>query len=50
MTDKDFSAVWLIKLSNSMMVLVNGFVDIAKDPYIVEGNWVTQTNNVGFYR
>ena len=37
-----------IKLNDSMMALVNGFVDIAKDPYIVRGNWVTQTNNVGF--
>ena len=37
-----------IKLSTSMMMLVNGFVDIAKDPYIVKGNWVTQTNDLGF--
>jgi hypothetical protein len=38
-----------IKLFDAMMELVNGFVDIAKDPYIVRGNWVTQTNNVGFF-
>ena len=36
------------KLSQSMMVLANGFVDVAKDSYIAKGNWVTQTNNVGF--
>ena len=38
-----------IKLFDAMMALVNGFVDIAKDPYIVRGNWVTQTNNIGFF-
>jgi ribA/ribD-fused uncharacterized protein len=37
-----------IKLDTSMMALVNGFVDIANDSYIVRGNWVTQTNNIGF--
>jgi len=37
-----------IKLNVSMMMLVNGFVDIAKDSYIVKGNWVTQTNDLGF--
>ena len=37
-----------IKLADSMTALVNGFADIAKDPYIVRGNWVTQTNNIGF--
>lgn len=37
-----------INLNTSMMTLVNGFVDIAKDSYITKGNWVTQTNNVGF--
>ena len=30
------------------MVMINAFVDIAKDSYIVKGNWVTQTNNTGF--
>jgi len=39
-----------IKLFDAMMALVNAFVDIAKDyPYIVRGNWVTQTNNIGFF-
>lgn len=37
-----------IKLFESLMELVNAFVDIEKDPYIVKANWVTQTNNVGF--
>ena len=37
-----------VKLGESMMGLVNGFVDIEKDTYIVKGNWVTQTNNIGF--
>lgn len=38
-----------IKLFDAMMALVNAFVDIAKDSYIVRGNWVTQTNNIGFF-
>lgn len=37
-----------IKISDAMKALVNGFVDIAKDPFITRGGWVTQTNNVGF--
>lgn len=36
------------KISDTLTAMVNGFVDIAKDPYIVKGNWVTQTNGVGF--
>lgn len=47
-TKEDVKKLAKIKLNTSMMMLVNGFVDIAKDPYIVKGNWVTQTNNLGF--
>lgn len=47
-TKDDIKSLSKIKLNTSMMMLVNGFVDIAKDPYIVKGNWVTQTNNLGF--
>ena len=51
LTDKEIKDIYdnkSIKLNESMMTLVNGFVDIEKDAYIVRGNWVTQTNNVGF--
>jgi len=37
-----------LSLDETMMVMMNAFVDIAKDSYIVKGNWVTQTNNTGF--
>lgn len=37
-----------IKIADTLNAMVNGFVDIAKDPYIVKGNWVTQTNAIGF--
>lgn len=36
-----------IKIDDSMKALINGFVDIAKDPYITRGGWTTLTNNVG---
>tara|TARA_R110000772_G_scaffold54130_1_gene123510 strand:+ start:26251 stop:33438 length:7188 start_codon:yes stop_codon:yes gene_type:complete len=47
-TAADMEKLKQVKLGESMMVLVNGFVDIANNPYIVKGNWVTQTNNLGF--
>ncbi len=47
-TKEDLKKLSKIKLNEAMMVLVNGFVDIAKDPFIVKGNWVTQTNGLGF--
>lgn len=47
-TKEDVEKLSKVKLGESMMALVNGFVDIAKDPYIVQSNWVTQTNNIGF--
>ena len=37
-----------LSIDDTMTALINAFVDIAKDPYIVRGNWVTKTNNVGF--
>lgn len=36
------------KITDVLTALVNGFVDVVKDPYVVQGNWVTQTNGVGF--
>lgn len=36
-----------IKIGNSLSAILNAFVDIAKDPYITEGNWVTMTTNTG---
>jgi len=35
------------KISDTITALLNGFVDIAKDPYITRGNWNTQTTNTG---
>lgn len=37
-----------VRLNDTLMALVNSFVDIAKDSYIIKGNWVTQTNDIGF--
>lgn len=34
------------KIADSISAGVNGNVDIAKDPYITDGNYVTQTNSV----
>lgn len=36
-----------IKISDTLGTILNAFVDIAKDPYITKGNWVTSTTNVG---
>lgn len=36
-----------VKISHSLSAILNAFVDIAKDPYITEGNWVTMTTNTG---
>lgn len=35
-----------VKISSSMTAVLNGFVDIAKDPFITRGNWVTSTTNM----
>ena len=34
------------KIADSLSAGLNGNVDIAKDPFITDGNYVTQTNNV----
>jgi hypothetical protein len=36
-----------VKIDDAMKSLINGFVDIAKDPFITRGGWNTLTNNVG---
>jgi hypothetical protein len=36
-----------VKISHSLSAILNAFVDIAKDPYITRGNWVTMTTNTG---
>lgn len=41
------SSLKSIKIGNSLSAILNAFVDIAKDPYITEGNWVTMTTNTG---
>jgi hypothetical protein len=47
LSKKDVNSLKSIKLSNSLSAILNAFVDIAKDPYITEGNWVTMTTNTG---
>ena len=37
-----------VTISDSFMALANAYVDVANNPFIVEGNWNTQTNPVGF--
>lgn len=36
-----------IKIGESLQAILNGSVDIAKDPYLPKGNWQTATANVG---
>jgi hypothetical protein len=36
-----------IPLNTSITSVLNGFVDIAKDPFITRGNWTTATTNTG---
>ncbi len=36
-----------IKLSHSLSAILNAAVDIAKDPYVTDGNWNTMTTNTG---
>lgn len=36
-----------VKIGDSLTAILNAFVDIAKDPYITRGNWVTNTTNTG---
>ena len=37
-----------VEIKDSLTALVNAFVDIAKDSYIIDVNWTTNTNNVAF--
>lgn len=34
-----------VKIASAMTAVLNGFVDIAKDPFITRGNWVLSTTN-----
>lgn len=36
-----------IKIGETLGTILNAFVDIAKEPYITNGNWTTSTTNVG---
>ena len=36
-----------IKISHSLSAILNAAVDIAKDPYVTDGNWGTMTTNTG---
>lgn len=47
LSEQDIKGLKKIKISNSLSAILNAFVDIAKDPYITRGNWVTQTTNTG---
>ena len=47
LSDDQVNKLQSIKISHSLSAILNAFVDIAKDPYITEGNWVTMTTNTG---
>lgn len=47
-SELDLKKLKKVPLFTAMMGYVNGFVDIAKDDYVVRGNWTTYTNPVGF--
>jgi hypothetical protein len=47
LSDEQVNKLKFIKISNSLSAILNAFVDIAKDPYITEGNWGTMTTNTG---
>lgn len=47
LTDDQVKKLKSIKIGHSLSAILNAFVDIAKDPYITEGNWVTMTTNTG---
>jgi len=42
------SSLRSLDLFNVITAYVNGFVDVEKDPYVIQGNWTTVTNPVGF--
>jgi len=35
-----------IPLADALIAITNGFVDVENKPFIINGNWVTQTNNL----
>lgn len=35
-----------VKVADSLIAISNAFVDAANKPFIINGNWVTQTNNL----
>lgn len=46
--EKEFrKSINKIAIGDTLTAILNAFVDIAKDPYITKGNWVTSTTNVG---
>lgn len=47
LSKEEINSLKSIKIGNSLSAILNAFVDIAKDPYITEGNWVTMTTNTG---
>lgn len=47
LSKEEVNSLKSIKIGNSLSAILNAFVDIAKDPYITEGNWVTMTTNTG---
>lgn len=47
MKDADVNEISKVRIADSLTAILNAFVDIAKDPYITRGNWVTSTTNVG---
>lgn len=47
-TFEDVKKYKKISIADTFMALTNGFVDVANNPFIVEGNWVNQTNNMAF--
>jgi hypothetical protein len=47
LTEDEVKKVQSVKIGHSLSAILNAFVDIAKDPYITRGNWVTMTTNTG---
>ena len=47
LSKSDVESLKKIKISHSLSAVLNGNVDIVKDPFITEGNWNTATTGVG---
>tara|TARA_R110000822_G_scaffold302649_2_gene426998 strand:- start:46677 stop:53717 length:7041 start_codon:yes stop_codon:yes gene_type:complete len=47
MTSERMDELEKLESTETFMGLVNGFVDIANEEYIVRGNWKTKTNGIG---